>query len=68
MIKGINLSSVVIPKARGTQTSLFRVGTPKGREDMSVSLPCIGREIRYHFSHVFAIALVVGKACKMILT
>ena len=41
--KGINLSSIVIPKARGVfPKSLFLVSTPKEMEDINVSLPCVG--------------------------
>ena len=63
--RGINLSRIVIPKASGVPKSLFCVSTSKGREDVSVSFPCIGRVI---FSHVFAFAQFVGKAWKTKLT
>ena len=33
---------IVIPKARVIQISLFRVSTPKEREDMSIRLPYVG--------------------------
>ena len=46
---GSKLVSIVIPKARGVQKSLFRVGTPKEMEDMSISLPCIGQVIHCRF-------------------
>ena len=44
-----NLGSIMIPKARGVPQSLFRVSTPKETENISVSLPCIGRVVHYHF-------------------
>ena len=47
-----NLGSIVIPKARGVPKSLFRVSTLKETEDISVSLPCVGRAVHYClFSH-----------------
>ena len=36
-----NYGSMVIPKARGVRKPLFRVSTPKEREDMSISLPYV---------------------------
>ena len=44
-----NYGSIVIPKARGVRESLFRISAPKEREDMTISLPCVGRAVRGHF-------------------
>ena len=64
--KGINLSSIVIPKARRVfPKSLFLVSTPKEMEDINVSLPCVGWSFHYHF---FAFVLVIGMAWKTTLT
>ena len=50
-----HLGSIVITKAKGVTQSLFRVSNPKETEDMSISLPCIGRVVHCHFiSHVIA--------------
>ena len=57
-----NLGSIVIPKARGVLNSLFRVSTLKETEDISVSLPCIGRAVHYRFfSCLFAFAGPCGR-------
>ena len=42
-----NLGSIVISKAKGVPKSLFHVSTLKETEDISVSLPCVGREIHF---------------------
>ena len=34
----------MIPTARGVPKFLFCVSTPKEREDMSISLPCVGKQ------------------------
>ena len=63
-----NLGSIVIPEARGIPKSLFRVSTLKETEDISVSLPCVGRAVHYRvFLHSFAFA-GPGKAWKTKLT
>ena len=65
-----NLGSIVIPKARGIPKSLFRISTPKETEDISVSLPCVGRAA-IAFSYILTpspVPLVVGKAWKTKLT
>ena len=54
-----NLGSI---KERGVPNSLSRVSTPKETEDISVSLPCIGRAVHYRFfSHSFAFADLAGR-------
>ena len=35
-------NSIMIPRARRVQKSLFSASTPIEREDTSVSLPCVG--------------------------
>ena len=57
-----NLGSMVIPKARGVPKSLSRVSTPKEMENISVSLPCIGRVVHCRFfSRSFAFADLPGR-------
>ena len=52
-----HLGGIVIPKARGVPKSLFIVSTLKETEDISVSLPCVGRAVHYRFfSPSFAFA------------
>ena len=60
-----NYGSIVIPKAREIQTSLFCVSTPREREDTRVSLPYVGQAVCHCFffsSHVFVFAQLLGKA------
>ena len=42
---GRNFGSIMIPKARGVQKSLFRVSTPNETEDMSISFTHDGRVV-----------------------
>ena len=42
---------------------MFCVSVPKEMEDMNVNLSRVGRAVYYRFfSHIFAFALVVGRA------
>ena len=57
-----NFGSIVIPKARGVPKPLSHVSTPKETEDISYSLPCIGRAVHCRFfSRLFAFADLPGR-------
>ena len=48
--------SIMIPKAREIRKSLFRISTPKEREDLSISLPYVGQAVRYCFFLTFSLS------------
>ena len=49
--------SIVIPKARGARKSLFRVGSPKEREDTIVCVRYVGQAVCHRFFLMFSPSL-----------